>query len=94
LASGLYIKKSDVGKGRVEAIWIGSPNSQGEISVVYMRADGSERGESKAKVSINRLHVVPKNSSFNRVMGDGVHYWDILSRTSLRINGVRWVLQN
>ena len=94
LASGLYIKESDIGRGRVEAFWIGSPNSRDEISVVYMRADGTEGAERKAKVSGNRLHIVAMNSSFNRVMGDGVEYFDIINRTSFRRNGVRWVLQN
>ena len=91
LESGGYIRQSDSGKGRVAMIDIGYPNSNGEIVVAYLESNGNERWEKKAKVSSGRLHLVPTSSSFNRVAGDGVLYFDIVSSTSFRWDGVLWV---
>jgi len=91
LESGGYIRQSDVGRGSVAMIDIGYPNGSGERLVAYLESTGNQRWEKKARVSSGRLHLVPTSSSFNRVVGDGVLYFDIVSSTSFRWDGVLWV---
>jgi len=91
LESGIYIKESDAGKGRVDSIYITGLNSQNEVIVSSHRANGDIVWEKKGKYQSNSLQVVPSSSSFNRVVGDGVEYFDIISSTSFRRNGVRYV---
>ena len=89
---GGYIRQSDVGKGQKEMIDVGSANSNNEIIVAYLSSSGREIWEKKARLSGNQqLHLVPTNSVFNRIVGDGVIYFDIVSSTSFRYNGALWV---
>lgn len=91
LESGIYVKESDAGKGRVDSIYITGLNSRNEVTVSSHKANGDIVWEKKGKYQGNRLQVVPSSSNFNHVVGDGVEYFDILNSTSFRRNGVRYV---
>jgi hypothetical protein len=88
LESGLYIKASDVGKGKVDSIYIGRPDSQGVFSVVYMYVSGREV-EKKGRVQGSSIQVVV--SSFNQVIGGGTESFQIVNSATFTRDGIRWI---
>jgi hypothetical protein len=90
LETGGYIRQSDAGKGTVQMIHIYFYSSS-DIKAVMTDSSGNDRWEKKGRLQSNRIHLVPMSSSFNRVMGDGVIYLDVVSSTSFKWDGVLYV---
>jgi hypothetical protein len=75
----MYIRESDVGRGRVDSIKIGEPDRQGAVLVSFYRQNGGV-SEKQGRIQDNRLLI------------DGeTEYFEIVNATTFTRDGIRWV---